>query len=195
MTPTRPGERRSRRDGGFTLLELAAVVVMMLLLVGMVLPSFGIGARRVLDGEAEGMRAELELARQRAIATGKPHRLALDLDTATLRLEHWTSAPPSEDVPPSDGRIEIDLVAPRTTDGSFEPLPTRLGRTRSLDEDVFIAWVETAEGSTDRGPVTISFFEDGSASAAHIRLENHGGEAIELEVLPLADMVRVRAIE
>lgn len=170
------------------------MVVIMLLLVGMVLPSFGVGARRVLDSEAEGMRGELELARQRAIATGRPHRLALDLDAATLRIEHWAT-PPAEAAPPRDPREPVDLSPPRAPAGAFEPLPTKLGRTRALDEEVFIAWIETAEGATDRGAAAVSFFEDGSASAARIRLENEGGDAIELEVLPLADAVRVRALD
>jgi type II secretory pathway pseudopilin PulG len=189
----RARSRRGRAAGGFTLLELAAVVVIMVLLVGMVLPSLGLGSRRALDGEAEGLRAALELARQRAIATGTPHRLALDLDDASFRLEHWATAPPEEALPP-DPRAAIDLRPPRASGGSFEPLPSRQGRLHVLDEDVFIAWVETAEGEVDDGVATVAFFEDGSATAAHIRLETQSGDGVELEVLPLADSVRVHAV-
>lgn len=190
-----PRHRDPHRRGraGFTLLELAAVVVIMVLLVGMVLPSLGVGARRALDGEAEGLRADLELARQRAIATGTPHRLALDLDDASFRLELWANAAPETE--PADPRAPIDLSPPRPAGGSFEPVPTQQGRPRLLDEDVFIAWVETAEGEVDDGVASVAFFEDGSATAARIRLETHAGEGVELEVLPLADSVRVHAVE
>jgi hypothetical protein len=181
------------------MLELAAVVTILVLLVGMVLPNLGMGERRALDGEAEGLRAELELARQRAIATGAPHRLVLDLDDASVHLAYWATEPaePAEEVEPVDARrrAAIDLTPPRAAGGSFEPVPTRHGRTRPLNEDVFVAWVETAEGETRQGTAAVDFFEDGSASPARIRLETHTGDALELEVLPLADAVRVRAVE
>lgn len=190
--------RRRAPDAGFTLLELSAVVVILVLLVGMVLPSLGLGERRALDGEAEGLRADLELARQRAIATGAPQRLTVDLDDASYRLEQWATEPAvPEERPPAarTRRPAIDLTPPRATGGRFEPVPTRHGRPRILGEDVFIAWIETAEGETRHGTASVAFYEDGSASPARIRLETHSGEALELDVLPLADAVRVRAVD
>jgi type II secretion system protein H len=189
--------RRGAPEAGFTLLELTAVVVIMMLLLGMVLPSLGIGARRALDGEAEGLRADLELARQRAIATGTPHRLTLDLDDASYRLERWTNEQTAAEADPEPGarRPAIDLRPPRAVGGAFEPLPTRQGRPRILDSDVFIASVETAEGEAHRGAASVAFFEDGSATPAVIRLETLSGDAVELDVLPLADAVRVRALD
>jgi len=194
--------RRGAPDAGFTLLELSAVVVILVLLVGMVLPSLGLGERRALDGEAEGLRADLELARQRAIATGAPHRLTVDLDDASYRLEQWgiEPAPPqaateTEAFAPGARRPAVDLTPPRASAGSFAPVPTRHGRARILSEDVFVARVETAEGEARHGTASVTFFEDGSATPARIRLETHSGEALELDVLPLADTVRVRAVD
>ncbi|NNL66431.1 MAG: type II secretion system protein, partial [Myxococcales bacterium] len=91
--------RARRRRGGFTLIELAAVVLVISLLYGFVLPNIGIGRRRALDGEAEGLRAGLELARQRSIATGARHRVALDLDGSRYHLERFEIPPPA---PPSE---------------------------------------------------------------------------------------------
>lgn len=191
--------RPPRRRTGFTLLELTAVVVIMVLLLGMVLPSLGLGSRRALDGEVEGLRADLELARQRAIATGTPHRLTLDLDDASYHLERWATAreesAPEEEPAPNTRRPAIDLRPPRAAGGAFEALSIRQGRPRILDSDVFIASVETAEGEADQGTASVEFFEDGSATPAVIRLQTLAGEAVELEVLPLADSVRVRALD
>lgn len=192
------GGRRAAQAGtgraGFTLIELMAVVVIVVLLYGMVVPNLNLRGRRTLDGEADVLRADLELARQRAIATGTPHRLAIDLDRGRVHLERFEPAPPPS-AEPRDPREPVDLSPPRPSEGSFEPLPTRQGRGRSLHEDVFVASIETPEGPVDRGVVGLGFFQDGSATPARIRIANADGDALELEVLPLAEMVRVHGVE
>lgn len=184
---------RERRQAGFTLIELAAVVVVIALLYGFVLPNLGIGSRRALDGEAEGLRADLELARVRAIATGAPHRIAIDIDRARFHMERFENAPPPT-AEARDPREPLDLAAPRPAAGSFEPLPTRHGRVRKFGDGVFVSLVETAEGPADQGTVAVAFWQDGSATPARIRLMNDSGDELELEILPLADSVRVHVV-
>lgn len=184
----RAGARAGR---GFTLIELAAVVLVIALLYGFVLPNFGIGSRRALDGDVETLRATLELARQRTIATGARHRVALDLDQGRFRLESFVT-PPAPPEKLRDERGNIDLTPPRPPEGSFLPLYNRMGRTQALKRGIYFARVETAEGVQERGTVGVEFLQDGTASAALIALVNDDGDALELEVLPLADTVRVR---
>jgi len=208
--------RRRAPDAGFTLLELSAVVVILVLLVGMVLPSLGLGERRALDGEAEGLRADLELARQRAIATGAPQRLTVDLDDASYRLEQWATEPAvPEERPPAartrrpaiatiNGIIRQEAASVRTVknggilniDARFHGEPE--GAVQAIEVHAGgnpVGTFETAEGATRHGTASVAFYEDGSASPARIRLETHSGEALELDVLPLADAVRVRAVD
>ena len=182
-----------RAQRGFTLIELAAVVVVIALLYGFVVPNLGIGSRRTLDGEAEGLRAALELARQRAIATGVRQRVALDLDRARFHLEQLETPPPAEPAP-RDPRQPVDLSAPRTEAGSFQPLRSRHGRDQTLADGVLFGSVETEEGIVETGSVAVDFWQDGSSGAARIVLANRDGDAIELQVLPLADAVRIHAI-
>jgi prepilin-type N-terminal cleavage/methylation domain-containing protein len=189
----RAGLRRAGR-AGFTLIELMAVVVIVVLLYGMVVPNLDLRGRRTLDGEGEVLRGDIELARQRAIATGTPHRLAIDLDLDRVHLERFEPTPPPS-TEPRDPREPADLTPPRPSEGSFQPLPTKQGRGRRLHEDVFFASIETPEGPVDRGIVGLGFFQDGSATPARIRLANADGDALELEVLPLAETVRVRVVQ
>jgi hypothetical protein len=51
--------------------------------------------------------------------------------------------------------------------------------------------VETAGGWVDDGEAFIRFERDGSADATVIMIENEAGQALSLEILPLADSVRI----
>lgn len=181
---------RRRRPAGFTLIELAAVVLVVALLYSFVLPNFGIGSRRALDGAAESLRASLELARQRSIATGARHRVAIDLDGGRYQLEVFETPPPE---PPAerDPRGPVDLAAPRAAAGSFLPVPGKMGFTQRLSERIWIREVETAAGVQTRGAAGVEFFQDGSATAAVIALANDDGDGLAVQVLPLADTVRI----
>src|SRR5690606_26332346 len=57
--------------GGFTLIELIAVVAMFALVAALVLPTFDVGRRREVRQAGERVGDAVELARQRAIMTGR----------------------------------------------------------------------------------------------------------------------------
>ena len=83
--------RSPRRRAGFTLIEMMAVVAIFALLAGFVAPNLGLLSSRRLQQQAEQISAQLELARQRAIVTGIPHRLAIDLEGGSYWLEWYVT--------------------------------------------------------------------------------------------------------
>ena len=92
MRPTRIQARQARRGGaGFTLIEMLAVVAIFALVASFVMPNIGALRDRKLRAQAQQIAAHLELGRQRAVMTGVPHRLLLDLDEAAYRLEWFAS--------------------------------------------------------------------------------------------------------
>jgi prepilin-type N-terminal cleavage/methylation domain-containing protein len=77
---------RSRRRGGFSLIELAAVVAIIALLATAGLMKWGAGTVQNLSGEGFARRLALDLlqARRRTIATGDNHYLLLTPSTSNV---------------------------------------------------------------------------------------------------------------
>jgi len=188
---------RTRRDG-FTLLELLAVVAILALFAAMIRPT--VSATRRLHDAADRIAADLELARQRSVMTGTPHRLWLHLDAGRYRLEwHVTQARALDldeeavvDAPADPyAEAELDLSAPRAAERSYHPLSSVFGRDTTLPDDVFFEAVETEVHRIAHGEVTVAFAPDGTTEATRILLADGEGSLLEIEVRPLADAVRV----
>jgi len=202
LIPTAPARRA--RDEGFTLLEILAVVAIFALIAGLTLPNFSGMQARNLKHQARRVVAQLELARQRAIVTGTPHRLFIDIDRAAYWIEAFTAEDEADGEEEADesadladalgaaGRVEIDLAPPLDEEREFRPVPGTEGRFTPLDESMHFAAVETTGGWVDSGETFVGFERDGSADATTIVIENESGLSATLEVLPLADTVRVR---
>jgi type II secretion system protein H len=192
------GELRQR---GFTLLEIMAVILIMGLAMSLLLPAIGAGGGARLRGQAERVAAALELARQRAVVTGKPHRVWIDLEDASYRVE-WLvadgeetgAAPPAEVVDPMaafQGEL-VDLAPPREQEAYYQPIPNRFGRGDRLDPDYFFEGVDTPEGWIKRGEVVIVFDWDGSSDASQIVISDPDARSVDLDIAPLLETVRIR---
>ena len=133
-----------RRRSGFTLIEILAVTAIFALLAALIAPNLGSLSSRTLRQRAEGIAARLELARQRSVLTGIPHRLLIDLDQGAYRLEWFvsevepTAAVDSSDAEPLDlrGQSPIPMSAPLGETRAYRPLPGLMGRFERLEDSV-----------------------------------------------------------
>jgi hypothetical protein len=66
-----------------------------------------------------------------------------------------------------------------------------MGRFEWLEDDLAFAGLQTPEGWIERGEVSIEFERDGTASYTEIYLDDESGRTLVLDVLPLADAVRI----
>lgn len=187
----------ARRQRGFTLIEILAVVAILALAALLVLPNLAAMGERRLRQAAQRLAAELELARQRAVVTGIPHRVLFDLDTRVYRLE-WLGGDAEPEITPVAASAEYDvrgsaplpLSAPPRAAQEFVPVPDSFGSFREFEGNCFVAGLETAQGWITSGLPDIAFERDGSAAYTEIVLEEEGGARQTLAVLPLDDAVR-----
>jgi len=189
---------RSRRTrAAFSLIELLAVVAILGLLSTFVAPNLGMLRERRLNHAAMRLASLLELARQRSVVTGVPHRIWFDLDAAAYRLE-WLgdeesgaalplAAPPEYDV---RGATPLPLSAPARSDLDFQPVPGNFGRFVYLKQEIVVAGLDTAEGWIEGGVAWIGFDRDGTSAYAEVVIEDSSGGRLVLAVLPLEDAVR-----
>ena len=190
-----------RRRAAFTLIEMLAVVAIFALLAAFVAPNLGLLSSRRLQQQAEQISAQLELARQRAIVTGVPHRLAIDLDRGSYWLEWFVTQAESigeKETPLAldlRGSTPIPMAPPLEAAREFRPLPGMFGRETAIEESLRFQAVETPEGSIDQGEAFIDFERDGTASPTEIVLADDDGHALALEVQPLAEAVRIHDVE
>ncbi len=66
-----PINKHCRASGGFTLVELLAVMAIISLFAGLLLPRLDISARWKLEAAAHNLRSDLRLLRQEAITSGE----------------------------------------------------------------------------------------------------------------------------
>jgi type II secretory pathway pseudopilin PulG len=181
---------------------MLAVVAIFALLAAFVAPNLGIVSTRRLQHQAERLSAQLELARQRSVVTGIPHRLAIDLDQGSYWLEWFVTeaeatGQPEPPVAPLDlrGSAPIPMAPALQAEREFRPLPSSFGRPSRLETPLLFQTVETPSGSIDRGEAFVVFERDGTASPTAIVLSDGEGHALALEVLALAEAVRIRDVE
>ncbi len=193
MLPRRTDSEASRAGRGFTLIEMMAVVILVALLLSASLPNIAGLSRVGLRSESKLLGATIELTRQRAVITGKPHRLVLDLDDAAYHVEWQLRLDPASsqtDTLSYQDRQAL-LLAPPAPEWSFTPIPVRAGNVTALREPLYFAGVDTPEGWIDDGIVYVYFDEDGTAESSSIVMTNDLDGRRILEVLPLADAVRI----
>ncbi len=164
--------------------------------MSVMLPNFGAMQTHRLRNSAEQIIERIDFGRQRAVMTGIPHRLSIDLDAGTYQLE-WQGERPVEPQEPTlpalepEPRKQLSLAPPPAKERSFESLQGPIGEIETLGRGIEFAWIETPGGDIDFGEAHIIFEADGTSSYTLLVLDEPGGKKLALEILPLAETVRI----
>jgi type II secretion system protein H len=195
--------RRAARahQAGFTLIEMLAVVAIFGLIAAMALPNIDLGGSRIVHGEAQDLATAIEFARQRAVMTGRTHRVVIEVE----RGEHWVewAAPLDAESAATGGEAEtpggerrLELLPPPLDVDEFVPIPGELGRVHRADDKTAILGVEVSGGLVDQGRVELPITPDGAADAASILVgDTDGDNVLRIEVEPLADAAWIYDVE
>jgi len=142
-----------RRRGGFTLLELIAVLVLISTVLAIAAPSLRgfVHGRQTADTAAR-MLALTRLARSRAICRGAIHRLNIDQESG----EYWLTV-----------QVGGAFVEMETDDGRRYELP--LGVSVTADE---------AEVESEDSVWHVQFYPDGRCDPATLELSGSEGDVL-----------------
>ncbi len=203
------GEQKALTTG-FTLIELIAVVLILGLAMSLVVPNLAATRDNRLRDEARKIAHQLETARQRAITSGIPHRLYIDLEEGFMRVDWWVDEAKAypelaEEMPATSGGLPIDpktgeldlsgpipMSPPLGDEPDFFPISHRFGRNTYLPDDYYFVGIESESGWHESGAVEVVFGADGVAEYSEIRLADAWDNVVVLQVEPLLELIRIR---
>lgn len=208
----RTDKYRASPTGGFTLIEIIAVIAIMGMVFAIGIPRLSTSKLRGLETEVESIAASLEFARQRAIMTGIPHRVLFDLEEGGYRIE-WlvdearafnlvgesdagfdaTDRDLSRVGMGNDGVALIDFYPPAREQRDYYPISNRqLGSFTWLDDTRYFVGLDSSSGWIEGGDVQIAFDVDGTTEYALLEIADASENHITLVIEPLLDRVRRR---
>jgi prepilin-type N-terminal cleavage/methylation domain-containing protein len=187
---------------GFTLIELIAVVLILGLAMSLVVPNLAATRAGRLRDQARQVAQRLEVARQRAITSGIPHRLLIDLEAGTMRIEWWVdedrayAEEDEDDIPTAEEELDlsgpIPMSPPADLEPDFHPIMGAFGRDAHLPDDYYFVGLDSESGWFESGEVEIVFGSDGVTEYARLKMADAWDNAISLEIEPLLELVRIR---
>lgn len=212
MTPAHPAHCSARartRRAGFTLIEVIAVVAIISMVFALGVPRLGGRTFDPLHNEAEEIADRLRFARQRAVMTGVPHRLLIDLEEGGYLIEWYVTEDQAFGLEgggdglaallspvggPSDESPLLDFVPPRRNeDLDYYPIPNReMGTFRWLDETLYFVGVAGPTGWVEGGDFGVVFYADGTTEPLALEIADADDARLTLEVEALLERVRVR---
>jgi prepilin-type N-terminal cleavage/methylation domain-containing protein len=193
---------------GFTLIEMMAVVAIIGLMLGVLLPNLSATQASQLERQGKDLAARIDLARERAIVTSAPHRVWFEVEEGAFRVDWWVDESRAFAIPGEEdddtGRVEapfqdmpepISLSPPQTEEREYFPVPMKFGTDSWLEDDTFFEGINTQDGWITEGEVQLVFQIDGSTDYAEVFLEDEWGNSVTVEVQPLLDHARVYRTE
>ena len=197
----------SRSRHGFTLIEILAVVLIIGLTFGFVLPNLDSSRSRRLENRGRSIANLVHVARQGAITSGAEHRLWFQLDDGIMRVDWYVTEERADEAyggpteglaevkPEANGATTVSLSPPEKEGRDYYPVASKYGENASLPLDYWVTGIETPEGFIEAGEVQLVFGRDGTTDYAEVLITDAWDNQLIVEIQPLMDRVRLRRPE
>ena len=191
-----------RRRRGFTLMEIALVLAIMVAVAAMAIPVYhGTLKRERVRKAAESIGADWTRARAAAIQTGETQLWACTLAAGTFSSGPYlanggaTNAEVANMVSQSTG-MTVSMPAGKAGEGFGQALPqgVTLGDVLVSEGDTSVN-MSVATNSGEAGTATLLFYPDGSSSSARITVIGEDDITMAVAINGLAGTVRVMRVE
>ena len=151
-SPTSTSNERRRREGGFTLIEIGLVLLIIATVVALVVPRFRDPSRQELQSQTRKLAATFRFLQEEAILNGRVYSINFDLDQQRYFV------------------TEADVG----DDAGFTQTTGILSRDVTLPSTVQIADVDTPQsgGKLYQGVALAHFFPDGFVEPTAVHLQN-----------------------
>ena len=151
-SPTSTSNERRRREGGFTLIEIGLVLLIIATVVALVVPRFRDPARQELQSQTRKLAATFRFLQEEAILNGRVYSINFDLDQQRYFV------------------TEADIG----DEGGSTHTTGILSRDVTLPSTVQIADVDTPQsgGKLYQGVALAHFFPDGFVEPTAVHLQN-----------------------
>lgn len=173
--PTHRGRRESARtrQGGFTLIELGLVILILGVMIAIALPRLGNRAYAQLNSETRKMALAYRYLRHAAILNGRSYRLVYDLDNHSYWAEVSEVAAQPEPLDEVDDELSDNFFPPEIEEQFTRDLDGPLN-LRKLPEPIGFSDVELPEvwGKVMEGIAYTTFYPDGFVDISVIHLDN-----------------------
>jgi type II secretion system protein H len=153
----------SRRQHGFTLIELSLVLLIMGILLTLAVPRIGLIGEARLDAAAEKLAATLSYIHDEAALRGRIYRIQFDLDRESWSVE--SQAPFAEG----------DLAE------GFVPVWDPFAEPTLYQDGLELVHVNTASNRSFSGTANVYFMPEGAPGGVVVRIAD-GERSIELEM-------------
>ena len=179
------GSSRCRREGGFTLIELGLVILIIGVMLAIAIPRLGNRAYKELSSETRKLALAVRYLRHAAILNGRTYRLVYDLDNRRYWVEvgDITAPEPSEDDEDEENDLERDFFEEQATASFRKDRDGPIG-DKKLKVPIGFSDVNLPEtfGEVFEGQAFTGFYPDGSVDITVVHLDN-GQDAFTLYVI------------
>ncbi|MFQ5655107.1 MAG: Tfp pilus assembly protein FimT/FimU [Planctomycetota bacterium] len=180
------------RKGGYSLMELMVVIVLVSILTAVIVPQFaGTYQDALLRATGRELMSVMGLAYSQAVTLHTPHRLAVDPGARRYWLEALEGEGsarrfgPVLGVPASEGRLDERISV------EIRPISGAMAR----EGGALSAAPQRRSARGGAGQEVISFRPDGTADAREIELRDREGYGLLLRVHPTTARVDVTELE